>query len=165
MYDDYAVEPDDDELDEGILDGDDGDEDGNGGGSGAEPAGEVGLAGGADVQVESDAVAEVHGDIDVDRFNYVSMMADEDYHANEDKDTSQQRGWKRIDDNTVRVEVNGSLRKQWGRALEEMPRLQEHLRAKARAVSTRQVHRNKLLQRTNSKCSERSCVSVSPTAS
>lgn len=108
LYDDYAFEPGDDELDRDIMDdeeeggvpnNDDAAGAGAGAGGDADPTDVASQeAGATDTRVGSDNTMEAHGEIDLERANYASMMADEDYYANEDNDAATQRGWRQIDD-------------------------------------------------------------------
>ena len=148
LYDDYAVEPGNDELDRDIMDDEeeegasDEDEDGVASeGGDADPADVAGQEAG-DTRVGPDSTMEVHGELDLERANYASMMADEDYYANEDIDAAKQRGWRQIDDTTVRVGVNHSIRMQWARGKEQLSRRKEHIERRIRNGSTRPVHRN-----------------------
>ena len=117
LYDDYAVEPGNDELDRDIMDDEeeegasDEDEDGVASeGGDADPADVAGQEAG-DTRVGPDSTMEVHGELDLERANYASMMADEDYYANEEADAAKQRGWRPIDDATVRVGVRRLLQR------------------------------------------------------
>ena len=83
LYDDFAVEPGEDELDQGVLDDEEDAEDaaaaGGGGGSDADPTDAAGGDFGADTT--GDNVMERHGEVDLTRRNYLDMLADEDYHT------------------------------------------------------------------------------------
>ena len=143
LYDDFAVEPGEDELDQGILDDEEDAEDaaaaGGGGGSGGSDADPTDAAG---EDTTGDSVMERHGEIDLTRRDYLDMLADEDYHANEEQDAAQQRGWRPIIDDAVRIDVNHSIRRQWAKAQEEIPRLVKHVQDHLRASSLRPAHRN-----------------------